>query len=163
MTAKFTSLLTRHCRLRTLLMGALLLTCQCPAGLARTPLPAPSLSSDTEIANAGFYRLSWQKPGDAVQIQLQEANDPSFAHAALHYQGPDDASVISGKPDGTWYYRAREISDQLTGPWSETVKVTVAHHPLSRAFMFFALGVVVFVATLLLVISGTKRGRSDSQ
>ena len=163
MTAKLTSLLTCHCCLRTLLLGALLLTCQVPGALALTSLPSPSLSSDTEIASAGFYRLSWQKTGDAVQVELQEANDPSFAHAALHYQGPDDASVISGKPNGTWYYRAREINGQQAGPWSETVKVTVAHHPLSRAFMFFSLGVIVFVATLLMVISGTKRGRSDGQ
>ena len=37
--------------------------------------------------------------------------------------------------------------------------VSVAHHLFSRAFMFFALGVVVFIATLLMVIRGSKESR----
>ena len=162
MTPKHSNLLTRHGSQCAVLIGALLLTGPFCTALAQTSLPIPQLSSDTEVATAGFYRLSWQTP-EADDIQLQESDNPRFADAALRYQGPDDASVISGKPNGTWYYRARVIDDQQTGPWSEAVKVTVAHHPLSRALMFFTLGVVVFVATLLMVISGTKRGRSDGQ
>lgn len=160
MTPKHTHLLTRHCCLRAVFIGALLLIAPFCAASAQSSLPTPQLSSNTGVATAGFYRLSWQTP-EAEDIQLQEADNPNFADAALWYQGPDDASAISGKPDGTWYYRARVIRDDRSGPRSEAVKVAVAHHPLSRAFMFFTLGVVVFISTLLMVISGTKRGRGD--
>ena len=160
MTAKLISLLTRHCSLRSTALVALLVTWQLPTALAETPLQVPSLSSDTEIATAGFYRLSWQTDG-ITQVELQEADNPDFADASIDYQGPDDASVVSGKPNGTWYYRARVIGDQQAGPWSTAVKVTVAHHPLYRAFMFFGLGVVVFVATLLLVVRGAERERDE--
>ena len=162
MTAKFSCLLTRHCNLRTLLLGVVLLVCRSPHAVAQTSLLAPNLSSDTEIANAGFYRLHWQTP-DPGQIQLQEAKNPSFANARLRYEGPDDASVISGMPNGTWYYRAREVRDQRMGPWSETVKVVVAHHPLSRAFTFFTMGVLVFIATLLMVVRGVQGGRDEQR
>jgi protein-S-isoprenylcysteine O-methyltransferase Ste14 len=156
MTAELISCLARHCSLRISALVALLVTWQLPTALAEASLQVPSLSSNTEIATAGLYRLSWQTNGIA-QVELQEADNPDFADARLDYQGPDDTSVISRKPNGTWYYRARVIGDQQAGPWSAAVKVTVAHHPLYRAFMFFGLGVVVFVATLLL--GGTPRGK----
>ena len=160
MTPKHTTLCTRHCNLRTLLMGLLLLMGLTAIAPAQTLLPVPRLSSDTDIATAGFYRLSW-KTDKITQVEVQEADNPAFNDASLQYQGPDDASVISGKANGTWYYRARVLRDQQSGPWSDVVKVTVAHHPLSRAFMFFGLGVVVFVATLLMVIRGAEGGRNE--
>jgi len=160
MTAKLISLLSRHCSLRITALVTLLVTWQLPTALADTSLQVPRLSSDTDIATAGFYRLSWQTDG-ITQVELQEADNPDFAGARLDYEGPDDASVVSGKPNGTWYYRARVISEQRAGPWSAAVKVAVAHHPLYRAFMFFGLGVAVFVATLLLVVRGAERERDE--
>jgi len=140
----------------------MLLTGLAAFSTARAALPVPDLKSDSEIATAGFYRLSW-KTDKITQVEVQEADNPSFSDASIHYQGPDDASVISGKPNGTYYYRARVLRDQQNGPWSDVVKVTVAHHPLWRAFMFFGLGVVVFIATLLMVVRGTKGVRNESR
>ena len=111
MTAEVISLLTRHCGLRSPALVVLLLTWQLPTALAATSLQVPSLSSDTAIATAGFYRLSWQTDG-ITQVELQEADNPDFADASVDYQGPDDASVVSGKPNGTWHYRVRVIDDQ---------------------------------------------------
>ena len=162
MTAKLISLLTRHCSLRKLIaLVALLMTWQLPTALGpklRSKSPAcpaiPRSPPRASTASAG-RRMA------LLQVELQEADNPDFADASIDYQGPDDASVVSGKPNGTWYYRARVIGDQQAGPWSTAVKVTVAHHPLSRAFMFFGLGVVVFVATLLLVVRGAERERDE--
>jgi hypothetical protein len=155
MTVTVTMLLRQHCSSRALLAGILLLAVQSP-GLVQAGDTAPRLSSDTETATAGFYRLSWEtgKPG---RVELQQADSPAFTHATLRYRGPDRASVISGMPDGKWYYRVRTLDDQDTGPWGKTVELTVAHHPLSRAFMFFALGVAVFLATVALVLRGKER------
>ena len=135
--------------------GVLLLAAQFPL-LAHARDTAPALASDTEIATAGFYRLSWKtdKPG---RVELQQADNPAFTHATLRYSGPDRASVISGMPNGKWYYRVRTLDDLDPGPWSKPVEVTVAHHPLSRAFMFFALGVAVFLATVVLILRGEEQ------
>lgn len=88
---------------------------------------------------------------------LQEAASPEFSNASILYQGPDTATLVSGKADGTYYYRIRNTT--TPAEWSNITKVTVTHHPLSRAFMFFILGALVFVATLVMVIRGNRTYR----
>jgi hypothetical protein len=112
---------------------------------------APSLTVDSEVATAGFYRLSW---ADTGPFELQEAADPEFRDASTLYLGPDLATVVSGKPDGIWHYRVRTATDAGHGPWSDPVTVTVAHHDLSRALMFLSLGFVVFIAIVATVVRG---------
>lgn len=114
----------------------------------------PRLSTDSDTATAGYYRLSWET--DAEQVELQEANQVSFTTARTYYKGPDRAVVVSGKPDGTWYYRIRAITDGRPAQWSEPIAVMVAHHSLSRALMFLSLGVIVFVATVLMIVRGKR-------
>jgi hypothetical protein len=140
----------------TLLCGFALLVCLDTAP-ARDDVRAPRLHADTDIATAGFYRLSWE--AGAGRVELQEAESPGFAHPATRYLGHDRATVISGRPDGVWYYRLRSRDDARAGPWSETVRVTVQHHPLSRALLFFGLGIAVFLATLLMILRGTGQAR----
>ena len=122
---------------------------------------APKLESDSELATAGYYRLSWKTDvtgnEDSSDFILEEGRDSEFSQKTILYRGPDTATLISGRPDGVYYYRIRD--EQNTDPlnaWSNVTKVTVAHHPLSRAFMFFTLGAIVFVATLIMVIVGNK-------
>ncbi|HWM27591.1 MAG TPA: hypothetical protein VNQ14_03960 [Woeseiaceae bacterium] len=110
------------------------------------------LASDTNIATAGNFQLRWT--ADSA-VQLEEATSPDFRTTRSIYSGRDKARVMSGKADGDWYYRARPAESD--GNWSSTVKVTVRHHPLRRAIGFFVVGAVVFFATLLLVVGGTRR------
>ena len=119
----------------------------------------PTLQSDSEIATAGYYRLSWEGIATSDYL-LQEASDPDFTNVKTLYEGPDTASLISGRSNGVYYYRVRTI-DQAEDPdaWSNVAKVEVTHHPLSRAFMFFALGAIVFFATLIVVVVGNKTHR----
>lgn len=77
---------------------------------------------------------------------------PDFTDSKTLYQGPDTATLVSGRKNGTYYYRVR--SEKPGSDWSNAVEVKVAHHPLSRAFMFFSLGALVFVATLTMVVRG---------
>lgn len=125
--------------------------------LALGPLPVLSapvqLAADSEVSTAGFFQLTWESNGP---VELQESQDPDFARAEVVYTGADTARVISGKPDGSWYYRARAAAVDGAG-WSEPVKVTVRHHPLARALAFFAVGATVFTATLVLILRGTRR------
>ena len=157
MSVILTSLFKRHSSLHILLIGVLSLTAQ-SFGVAHAQDAAPRLSSDTDIATAGFYRLSWEMD-NAGRVELEQADNPTFTDAVLRYRGPDRASVISGMPNGEWYYRVRTVGKLGAGPWSKSVAVTVTHHPLARALMFFALGVVVFLATVVLILRGAEPAR----
>jgi hypothetical protein len=111
-----------------------------------------TLEASPEVASAGYYQLRWRS---ARSVELQESRDPEFTSATAIYRGPDAARVISGKPDGILYYRVRDTDD---GTFSNVVRVTVRHHSLERAFSFFSLGAIVFLATLLLIATGARSG-----
>lgn len=110
-----------------------------------------TLKSDSDIATAGFYRLSWiaDQP-----VELQESVQADFSDARVVYRGADTAMFVSGKSDGSYFYRAR--SADSTQSWSEVVKVSVEHHSLPRAFTFLAIGIVVFLATIALIVNGSR-------
>jgi hypothetical protein len=110
------------------------------------------LESDTEVATAGFFQLSWDAgPGD---LRLVEAGDADFQAPRVVYDGTDTARLVSGKPDGDYFYRL----ESADGPTvlSNTVEVSVRHHSLGRAAAFFAVGAAVFAATLGLVVYGSR-------
>ena len=105
------------------------------------------------MATAGYFQLSWAAEGP---VELVESADPAFTRSRLVYAGPDRATVLSGKPDGAWFYRARQTQGGAPGPWSLPLEVTVRHHSLNRAFLFFAIGGIVFGMTLLLIATGSR-------
>jgi hypothetical protein len=110
------------------------------------------LESNTEVATAGFFQLRWDAgPGD---LRLVEAGDAGFQAPRVVYEGADTARLVSGKPDGDYFYRL-EATD---GPavLSNAVEVSVRHHSLGRAAAFFAVGAVVFAATLGLIVYGSR-------
>jgi hypothetical protein len=108
------------------------------------------LSSDSEIATAGFYQLSWEIPGQLSQIELHESRNPGLSDYRVVYRGPDLARAVSGKSDGEYYYRVVSVGDKKARA-SNIVKVTVAHHPLKNAFLFFTIGAIVFIAILVAI------------
>jgi hypothetical protein len=115
------------------------------------------LSSDSQVATAGFYQLRWQKgDGAGGDWQLQESRQAGLQDYKVIYRGPDLARVISGKHDGDYFYRVAS-ADAPGKEASNVIKVTVAHHPLKNAFLFFALGAAVFLAILVSIITGNRR------
>lgn len=114
---------------------------------------AIQLSSDSQQATAGYYQLSWA--GDIDQFQLQESKVAGFQTFSIIYNGKDLARVVSGKSDGDYYYRV--IDPDNSTLVSNVVKVTVAHHPLENAILFFLAGAIVFVATLVLIMKGSRK------
>lgn len=111
------------------------------------------LESDTDVATAGFFQLSWDAgPGD---VRLVESGNAGFVAPRVVYEGADTARLVSGKPDGDYFYRL-EAADGVPAVLSNTVEVTVRHHSLGRATAFFAVGAVVFAATLGLIVYGSR-------
>ena len=121
--------------------------------------------TDTKLATAGYYQLSW-RPGSAgashksLRFELQHSISDDFHNSKTIYRGPDRARVISGQPDGEYYYRIRAMSGQGSTPWSDAVVVEVRHHSLQRALWFFATGALVFFITLFFIVS-RSRNRSE--
>lgn len=114
---------------------------------------AIDLHSDTETATAGYYQLTWQQAGQP-RYQLEEAIDKTFAQTKTIYEGSDTATIVSGRANGTYYYRVRALTNLPNNPWSTPVTVEVKHHSLARAAFFFSLGAIVFLATLVTVVIG---------
>ena len=114
---------------------------------------ALQLSSDSQVVTAGYYQLSWS--GEARVFQLQESTVSDFKSFKIIYEGKDLARVISGKPDGDYFYRLVN-TDENNSQVSNTVKVTVSHHPLKNALLFFIAGAIVFIAILFLILKGNR-------
>lgn len=139
----------RRPRVRHWLLAALL------CGPPQAPA-TPSLTSDSTRPTAGYYQLNWSG-ASTTSFQLQESRQADFAGAVTLYQGPDRATVLTGRPDGDYYYRLRILDTDGAGPWSDPLEVQVRHHPLARALLFFALGALVFLATLVAILAGNRR------
>ena len=122
----------------------------------------PVLTTDTKLATAGYYQLSWQ-PGvtgalnKKPHFELQQSTDKTFRLIKTIYRGPDRASVISGQPDGEYYYRVRSVNPEISsGGWSKPVLVKVQHHSLQKAWLFFIAGAIVFFITLSFIVSSAR-------
>lgn len=109
------------------------------------------LEADVYESTDGSFQLRWEAD---EAVRLVESRTEDFAASRTLYAGADTARVISGKVDGQWYYRLE--ADSGSRVVGEPIVVTVRHHPLGRAFAFFTLGAVVFVATLGLIVFGSR-------
>lgn len=140
---------------RALALSLLIVSGPVPAG-ETPPLASPSLQTDSVTATAGFYRLSWEHPATTAPLdfELQESLSADFAGAKPVYTGPDRATSHSGRADGDYHFRVRALDGERSSAWSPAVTVQVRHHSFLRAGLFFALGALVFVATLIVILRG---------
>ena len=129
--------------------------------LAGPTLAAPSLTTDSPLATAGYYQLSWSGAPDSA-YELQESPRADFASTITLYRGPDRASMLTGRADGDYFYRLRALDGPQAGPWSTTLRVEVRHHPLSRALLFLTLGALVFLATLAAILVGNRQAGGET-
>ena len=105
--------------------------------------------------------LQWQahEEGSAAEFMLQESAMADFSQARTRYQGPHHSSVLSGLPNGSYYFRvrARQGEGHPWGTWSAPEVFTVKHHPLSLAFILFGLGAAVFGLTLTFLVAAARK------
>ncbi len=118
-------------------------------------LPAAShadavFESPPERDRAGFFSLNWS---GGERYELEQASGPDHDNARIIYSGGDSSTTVSGLSDGRYRFRIREQGEE---GWSDEALVIVEHHPLSRAFLFFALGAGVFLVLILAIARGRK-------
>ena len=112
------------------------------------PIPALELQASPDHSTSGTFNLSWQgQEGESYRLFQQNHGGAS----RLIYQGTDTARVMTGLPNGSYNYRVEGESGS-----SQPRSVNVDQHSLLRAFSFFGVGLLVFVATVLLVVRGAK-------
>jgi hypothetical protein len=117
---------------------------------------ALQLNSDSTLATAGYYQLRWS--GHVNNFQLQESRTTDFKIYKILYEGKDLARFVSGKSDGDFFYRVTALENNPV--FSNVIKVTVFHHPLENAILFFIAGAIVFISILILIIKGNKEAES---
>jgi|GEM_PF-3049838 len=109
-----------------------------------TPTPAPRLMMPlvlyvpvlntpvlAAIENGDYdnrYTVQWNSAGNGVVYVLEEAESADFAAARVVYRGSVPSWQAEGRVPGNYYYRVRPVVGPSSGPWSNTVSLTI--HPL---------------------------------
>ncbi len=115
--------------------------------------------------------LSWEaKPEDDVPddrtfvFTLQQAGSADFSDPRILYEGRDRSSFRGGLPEGDVFFRVRAADDNGTaGEWSRPLQVRVAYQSMRDAFVLFAIGGVVVLATVVLVVAGSRKDREAAR
>lgn len=78
------------------------------------PPSVPSSISVPSTNNTGSYTISWgSSSGNVTAYKLYEATNSSFSGQTLVYSGTARSKAISGKTDGTYYYRVRACNGSV--------------------------------------------------
>lgn len=99
----------------------------------------------------GYILLSWNNTSQ-ISVELQQASQPTFEHANTLYRGRNSSVMLSGLPDGTYYYRIRTSASE----WSDQVTLRVSHYPVTQALLLFVLGALIFLSIAWVVIRGAS-------
>jgi CSLREA domain-containing protein len=97
-------------------------------GMGTAPA-VPTLSPIDNIDGDGNYTVSWSTSSGATAYTLQGATNPTFTDSTTAYSGPNNSSIVNGKPVGTYYYRVNASNTYGTSSWSNTEKVLVSITP----------------------------------
>jgi hypothetical protein len=112
------------------------------------------MPSCPELSDTGAYRIAWpDAPVEEGQTVRVEEN------GALLYEGIEDATTVSGRPAGQYIYRVGVVDSAGDPSWLESCRVTVSPPSLGLAFSLFGVGLLVFAATLLVVVRGHRAHR----
>lgn len=95
------------------------------------PGTPPSISVPSSSIS-GSYTISWStSTGNVTAYELQEATNSSFTGAVLAYSGTGTSKAISGKGNGTYYYRVRACNTAAacSAYWTGTNPTSVTLPP----------------------------------
>lgn len=93
-------------------------------GLRPDPMPVTLTAGSPNGANQ--WLISWTASVGATGYELQESNTPDFANPTSYMTAGDKTSLPIQKslsPFNVYYYRARSMVGQLSGPWSNVERV----------------------------------------
>ncbi len=115
---------------------------------------APSSITVPPSSTSGSYTVSWgTATGTVTTYGLYEATNSSFSGQALIYSGTALSASISGRSNGTYYYRVRACFDSacsayLAGSNGVTVTVSSQIQVLNPSISVGATGQLTQITTL---------------
>lgn len=114
---------------------------------------------EAAISDNGTVTLSWKKP-DTLEIELQQSTTKDFAEISTRYRGTDSASVLTGLPEGTHYFR---IADASTSEWSAPLAMKVEFFPRWKLWLILSIGAGVVLATIGAIVAGHFSTKSEEE
>lgn len=92
------------------------------------PKPITSRPILNEIADPdwdGEYTVSWGAVANANSYILEEDITDSFSNPIEVYNGPNTATVVTGQPAGTYFYRVKAANTLGASDWSDSKSITL--------------------------------------
>lgn len=114
---------------------------------------APELSTSDSAPTAGYFQLTWSEKLPSGSI-LQQSTSPDFASVREWQVSDSESFSMSGLSNGEYFYRLQNAADQS---WSNTVTVRAQHHSLAKAWLFFAVGALLFVYLVAYIFLHQRR------
>jgi len=115
-----------------------------------------SLSSNTFVSTEGYLVLNWESGlPQNTSLSLFRSANPAFDDPVLKTVPANGSMTVTGLENGSYYFQLRNPDDMLQS--SNTINVEVSHHSLTRAFMFFSIGLVLFLILVAAIFAGERR------
>lgn len=114
---------------------------------------APELLTADPAPTAGYFQLAWGEKLPDGSI-LQQSTHPDFVSAREWQVSGTKSFSMSGLGNGQYFYRLQNAADQS---WSNTVVVKVQHHSLTKAWLFFAVGAVLFLYLVAYIFTHQRK------
>ncbi|MHC5040071.1 MAG: fibronectin type III domain-containing protein, partial [Planctomycetota bacterium] len=98
------------------------------------PPAAPGTLTVPMTSSTGNYVVSWTSVAGAWTFELEEALTPSFSMATQVYTGAAVSFSVTGRANGTYYYRVRGVNPAGQSSWTNgsngcTVTLSVPSAP----------------------------------
>jgi len=127
-------------------------------------------TSNTNLLTSeeGKVALQWSRsesaPETNVEFQLQQSDTAGFSDPKTLYEGPDRGTVVTGLPEGEYFYRVRAVERaRSNSPWSGTLTVKVQYPDRKTVAALMILGMGVFIGTVTAIVVGHRRAGSKGQ
>jgi YD repeat-containing protein len=94
------------------------------------PPGTPASLSVPATDHSGSYAVSWgAATGNVTAYRLEEANNSGFLNAGLAHNAVGTSTTLTGRGNGTYYYRVRACNGAICGSYSGTNSVIVTITP----------------------------------
>jgi hypothetical protein len=119
-------------------------------------MAAIEISCPDGPSETGAYRLSWSGPEGATFRLVETSLSASSPAERVLYEGNDDASTVSGRPEGLYRYKVGIVEVRA---WSESCTLRVEPPSMHLAITLFGIGFAVVAATVLTILFGHRAHR----
>ena len=107
------------------------------------------LDLDRKLSSEGYITISWQDSYQSIPVTIQVAADASFKQLLNEIKLINQNSIhLSGLKNGNYFVRMLAENNDV----SSTSSFVVQHRNIQDAFMFFALGAILFLFLIVILI-----------